>query len=1033
MANQEQSAESIFESALDLPSEKRTAFLDEACRTSPEVRKSVEQMLVDYVAMGNFLDETLVGVNPPSGVETGPRFGRYIIIEPLGAGGMGEVYRARDETLERVVALKTLAAGVIVSDDARRRFRKEALALAKLSNPHIAAVYDVGEQDGTDYIVMECVPGETLATRLKAGPLPLEEATLIVQQIAQALEEAHEQGVIHRDLKPANVMITPKGQVKVLDFGIAKLLSTIPSSATASLDSAVIIGTPLYMSPEQAQAHAVDARTDLWSLGVLYFEMLSGFTPFAGKSNIAVLHAIIEQPPTPLRKGGSEISLLAEEVIARCLQKDPAKRYQSAAEIVDDMSTLLTTSTSPVLEQVLHEKRRSRAILFSSAAALLAVILAGIWLFHRWSNRQWAQDEALSQIERLRTEAKPLAAYALLERARYYLPSDPKLKEMADQNTRTVSVTSSPAGATVDIQDYRTPDGPWRTLGTTPLNTVQLPRGYFRWKVSHPGFSDFIVGRPASKVMDFSLEAAASSPAGMVPVPADPGWSDDVAFVGWLGPYSLPAFFIDRYEVTNREYQRFVDSGGYTRQEYWKEKFVRDGREVPWSEAMRSFRDTTERSGPAGWTGGHYPEGQADYPVSGVSWYEAAAYAAYARKSLPLLAEWFEAAPPDFGEHIVPLSNFSRSGPSPIASHQGVGPYGTYDMAGNVREWVANSDDEGDRFLLGGSWRSPNYFYQEPETLSPFDRSNTNGFRCVVNRTPPTGGAVNPIKRLTRDFAHFRPVSDDVFRAYRTIYEPSNAPLNQIDEGVVQESADWREERVTFDTGYRGERIIAYLFLPKKVHPPYQTVLFFPSARICALNDSNRGASLGDLQFIDYVIQSGRAVMYPIYQDTYERRTHYAFPGGSQAIQLTTDRYMDVARSLDYLATRSDIDSTRLAYLGVSMGAAEGVIYSTLAQDRLRTAIFLDGGYFLEKPTPAADQADFAPHMKKPVLMVNGRYDYVFATEPSQNPMFEMLGTSAADKSHVLLESPHDVTEQRSQLVRTVLDWLDKYLGQISG
>ena len=152
---------------------------------------------------------------------------------------------------------------------------------------------------------------------------------------------------------------------------------------------------------------------------------------------------------------------------------------------------------------------------------------------------------------------------------------------------------------------------------------------------------------------------------------------------------------------------------------------------------------------------------------------------------------------------------------------------------------------------------------------------------------------------------------------------------------------------------------------------------------------------------------------------------------GSQKIQLTTDRYQDAARALDYLATRKDVDSGRLAYLGVSMGSAEGVIHATLLQDRLKTAVLLDGGYFLDPPPPGGDQADFAPRMKKPVLMVNGRYDYVFSVKLSQDPLFAMLGTPAKDKEHVVLESSHDVTEQRPQLVKVVLGWLDRYLGRV--
>jgi eukaryotic-like serine/threonine-protein kinase len=221
----------------------------------------------------------------------------------------------------------------------------------------------------------------------------------------------------------------------------------------------------------------------------------------------------------------------------------------------------------------------------------------------------------------------------------------------------------------------------------------------------------------------------------------------------------------------------------------------------------------------------------------------------------------------------------------------------------------------------------------------------------------------------------------------------------------------------------------AYLFLPKNVRPPYQTVLFFPSARVGDLRDSRK---LGDLKFFDYIIQSGRAVMYPVYLDTYERKVNFYLRQGLVDNELNIAHYKDAARSLDYLATRSDIDNSKLAYLGVSMGSAKGVILSTLLQDRLRTSIFLDGGYFLFPPTPGNDQADFAPRLKMPVLMVNGRYDYAFSLDRAQNPLFAMLGTPAGDKRHLVLDTPHDVTEQRPQLVKAVLDWLDHYLGRVN-
>ncbi len=1030
-------AEQLFGEALELPRELRAAFLDGACRGTPEVRRIVEELLAKNDRLSGSLSEPIHRLHQTPHTETlanpvvaaGTRLGRYLILEPLGSGGMGVVYRARDEKLEREVAIKMLAPGALSGEESRRHFRREALALAKLNHPRIASVYDVGEQDGVDYIVMELVLGESLAAKLRSGSLGVKQATSIALQVAEALEDAHDHGVIHRDLKPANVMITPKGNAKVLDFGIAKLLAPLGTDATVSMaETGRLVGTPLYMSPEQALGKSVDARTDLWSLGVLYYEALTGRAPFEGKSSIAILHAITESSFPPPRETQPELPVQAEQIVVRALEKDPARRYQSAAEVAHDTADLLTLLSGPVLVEVKPPAWKSRRIAVVLMLAIVAAGLASVPLYQRIQERRWAREAAIPQIESLIDARKPLAALAVLKRAEQALPGDARLKHIADANTQTVMITSEPTGALVELQDYLTPKAAWVTLGTTPLTGVRIPNGYFRWKLSKAGVGNMMAAPETHTTMDFPLAEAQKSPADMVYAKGGE-WGNYSAFLGWLGPYKFPSYYADRYEVTNREYQKFVDGGGYAKQEYWPAEFHQDGRTLTWSEAMQQFRDTTGRPGPSTWVAGHYPEAQADYPVAGVSWYEASAFAKFAGKTLPVLGQWYQTAPPDVAEYAVPAANITSNALAAVGTYQQLGPYGTYDTAGNVREWVANVVDDDLRFILGGSWKSQAYLYTDPEALSPFDRSDTNGFRCVRDLGPVPEKAAQPFHRVARNFATFKPVNDEVFRAYELLYAYDKTPLNAKVEGVVKETEDWREEKVSFDTAYNGERMSAYLFLPKRVRPPYQTVLFFPSARVLFLpGDSSQ---LGDVKFFDYIVQSGRAVMYPVYQDMYERRVTYRMPGGGESAELATEWYKDAARSLDYLATRPDIDSQRQAYLGVSMGSADGVIFAALLQDRLKTAVFLDGGYFLQQPRAGVDQADFAPRIKKPVLMVNGRYDYTFPAEKAQDPLFAMLGTPPADKSHALLDTPHDVTEQRAQLVKAVLDWLDRYLGPV--
>jgi dienelactone hydrolase len=271
-----------------------------------------------------------------------------------------------------------------------------------------------------------------------------------------------------------------------------------------------------------------------------------------------------------------------------------------------------------------------------------------------------------------------------------------------------------------------------------------------------------------------------------------------------------------------------------------------------------------------------------------------------------------------------------------------------------------------------------------------------------------------------------------VFRAYRSLYAYDKAPLLPRIE-ATEEAADWRREKLSFAAAYGHERVPAYLFLPKHVRPPYQAVVFFPSARVQFMPSS---AQLGDMAFVDYVIQSGRAVIYPIYQATYERLNSAEFgremmlAAASRRRDVLIQQTQDVERAVDYLASRPDIDASRIGYLGVSMGTAYGVIIGAL-EDRFKVLVWLDGGLFLDRPVVGTDQVDFAPRIKKPVLMVNGRYDFVFPLDAAQLPLFKLLGTPDADKRHVTFDTPHDVSAAHSQLSREVLAWLDKYLGVV--
>ena len=275
--------------------------------------------------------------------ESGARLGPFEILTPLGAGGMGEVYRARDTRLDRTVAIKVLPSELLNAPGRRiERFRREALAVARITHPHICTLHDVGEDGPAIFLVMEYVEGVTLAARLEDGPLPLDLALRAAIQIADALDHAHRQGVVHADLKPGNIMLT-RDSVKLLDFGLAKLKARdeeTPNDATRTerlTEVGSISGTVLYMAPEQIEGREVDSRTDIFAFGIVLFEMLSGQRPFAGDSRASLMAAIVAAEPPALSSLQPRVPAALERLIRRCLAKDPDDRWQTARDMAAEL------------------------------------------------------------------------------------------------------------------------------------------------------------------------------------------------------------------------------------------------------------------------------------------------------------------------------------------------------------------------------------------------------------------------------------------------------------------------------------------------------------------------------------------------------------------------------------------------------------------------------------------------------------------------------------------------------------------------
>ncbi len=957
--------------------------------------------------------------------------GKYAIIGEIGRGGMGVVYKAEDIKLKRTVALKFLPPELSVHPEAGERFIREAQSAAALSHPNVCTIHEVEETDGQPYIAMEFVTGESLREKIIRGPMAADAAADIAVQVAEGLEAAHQRGIIHRDIKSANIMVTDKGQAKIMDFGLAKVLGEEQLTREA-----VTIGTVAYMSPEQAQGDDLDKRTDIWSFGVVLYEMLTGQMPFRGDRESIILHSIVQAEPRPVRQIKPDVPVELQRIIDRALKKEREDRYSSAAEMAADLKRFLATRRAEEAGffnlKSLARRLKRPAYFLPAAVLLIALGFSVRYLVLRNAQLRWARLTAIPEITKLIVDEKYADAFDLARRAELIIPKDPVLAGLWPQMSTEVAIETDPAGAGVLYKDYRDANGAWRELGESPIRGRRVPAGFFRWKAEKPGYDSVEWAAWASAGTEvIKLDPAGSLPPGMIRVMGGK-YRPMTTSLTPMPAVNLDNFLIDRYEVTNTQFKEFVDQGGYDDRKFWKTPFEQHGQAIAWKDAVVRFKDKTGRPGPAGWEVGMYPEGQEDYPVSGVSWYEAAAYAEFAGKALPPVYQWTYAAGYGDSEFIMPESNFAGKGTSAAGSHFGMSPSGTYDMAGNVREWCWNDDGSGRRYLMGGGWEDDAYVFAIWAARDPFDRSAGNGFRCVK----PFAGTKIPENQLSpvtfppaRDYSREKPVSDELFNVFKGLYSYDKADLEPKIESTDSSAPNWTKEKISFNAAYGNERMAAYLFLPKKGKPPFQTVIYFPGGNVINQRSSKNIAPT------DFILMSGRAFFYPIYKSTFERGDGWSALSSQNSATQSRDHhimwYKDFARSIDYLETRADIDHDKLAFTAYSLGASVGNILLAL-EKRIKAAVLVCGA-FVPYPefrsVPEADFLNFAPRVTCPTLMLNGRYDNSQPVETMQDPMFALLGTPAADKRHLLYDTGHFVP--RNDLIKETLDWLDRYLGPV--
>ncbi|MDB4816075.1 SUMF1/EgtB/PvdO family nonheme iron enzyme [Gammaproteobacteria bacterium] len=652
----------------------------------------------------------------------------------------------------------------------------------------------------------------------------------------------------------------------------------------------------------------------------------------------------------------------------------------------------------------------------------------------------WVNSYMLPQVKDYLSEDDNVSAWLTSSKINSFAPFFSSISNDSDDISALAEIKTQQDGVSISWRAYASNDE-WRLIGRSPIQPLRLPRGILQFKLEKEGYetSYFSSSNPSLKLYNspvefgWSLEPINIQPQGSIPpgMTYIQGGNFIPALTGaGVDPVYLHPFYIDKFEVTNKDFKGFMDAGGYSNSQYWVEMdFIKDGVSLSFEQAQEIMIDSTGMTGPAGWEVGTYLQGTENKPVTGISWYEALAYARYKGNILPPMYHWAKAAfPPDeiispISPKLLKTSNFSREKIEDIG--QGEGAYGTFDMAGNAKEWVWNIFG-GRGLTLGGAFDEPTYLASQTSPQPRMDRSLKNGFRTARLINPrdlnPFGDPIET--QAPKDLSFYKPMSDEVFKVYSRSFEvDSSKPKSKVIY-VDDSHPIWIKERISIEVGYNQEMMDMLIFKPKNSFGPSSPVVIHPGSNYYSTPPEIDDINPGEFS-LDFLIKSGKTLVWPAWKGSLNRMP--ATRSGGDRMRDFRNLYIawvgDTNKTLDYLETRNDIDTDNIFYLGMSYGALFNT-HTLLFENRYKGAILYVGGVFPTYP-PLVDGINHMPRINTPFLMLNGEQDYLVPKSAAMY-FYQSTGTPEKDKKIVFYDSGHWPLP-RNQMIKETLDFIKKY------